>query len=93
MLRILKWTQDDKKVLNLLPQDWLLPWKEGVNHAPLDLLMPFLQWSFEYEKSGIGFGDSSCPSFPIFTTAGSKGLSGPPVRQSDWQLMIHTTLL
>lgn len=50
--RILKWTQDDKKVLNLLPQDWLLPWKEGVNHAPFDLLMPFLQWSFEYEKSG-----------------------------------------
>ena len=50
--RILKWTQDDKELFDLLPQDWLLPWKEGVNHAPFDLLMPFLQWSFEYEKSG-----------------------------------------
>ena len=50
--RIWKWTQNNKEVSNLLPKEWLLPWKEGVNHTPFDLLMPFLQWPFEYEKSG-----------------------------------------
>jgi hypothetical protein len=50
--RIWKWNQNNKEVSNLLPKEWLLPWKEGVNHTPFDLLMPFLQWPFEYEKSG-----------------------------------------
>ena len=39
-------------VTNLHPKDWVSPWKEGVNHTPFDLLMPFLNWPSEYEKSG-----------------------------------------
>ena len=50
--RTWKWTQNNKEVSNLLPKEWLLPWKEGLNHTPFDLLMPFLEWPFEYEKSG-----------------------------------------
>ena len=36
----------------LTSKDWLLSWSKGINHTPFDLLMPFINWPFEYEKSG-----------------------------------------
>ena len=35
------------------PADWLLPWKDGVNHTPFDLLMPFVNWPYEYENPAV----------------------------------------
>lgn len=40
------------KAVKIEPADWLLPWTDGINHTPFDLLMPFVDWPFEYEKSG-----------------------------------------
>jgi len=40
------------KAIKIEPVDWLLPWTDGINHTPFDLLMPFVNWPFEYEKSG-----------------------------------------
>ena len=43
----------EKKLLSdVSAVDWLLPWVEGINHSPFDLLMPFLNWPYQYEKSG-----------------------------------------
>lgn len=42
----------NQEVKTLSPMDWLQPWKEKVNHTPFDLLMPFITWPAEYEKSG-----------------------------------------
>lgn len=50
--RAWKFDAGNSLVKSLSPDDWLLPWIEGINHAPFDLLMPFVNWSFEYEKSG-----------------------------------------
>ncbi|MEK9773462.1 MAG: outer membrane lipoprotein-sorting protein [Opitutae bacterium] len=40
------------EIKELSPTNWLLPWTLGVNHTPFDLLMPFVTWPVEYEKSG-----------------------------------------
>jgi len=40
------------KGVRIEPVDWLVPWIDGINHTPFDLLMPFVNWPFEYEKSG-----------------------------------------
>ena len=40
------------KAIKIEPADWLVPWTDGINHTPFDLLMPFVNWPFEYEKSG-----------------------------------------
>ena len=50
--KVWKWQKPGTVVTNLNPKDWFSPWKEGLNHTPLDLLMPFLNWPSEYEKSG-----------------------------------------
>ena len=50
--KVWKWQKPSTVVTNLNPKDWFSPWKEGLNHTPLDLLMPFLNWPSEYEKSG-----------------------------------------
>ena len=34
----------------LTSKDWLLSWSKGINHTPFDLLMPFINWPFEYEN-------------------------------------------
>lgn len=47
-----KWHKEKAAVSTLHPKDWGSPWKEGVNHTPFDLLMPFVNWPVEYEKSG-----------------------------------------
>jgi hypothetical protein len=48
------WKADssNSEAIKIDPADWLLPWKDGVNQTPFDLLMPFVNWPYEYEKSG-----------------------------------------
>ena len=50
--RLWKWSKSTESTKEILASDWLLPWVEGINHSPFDLLMPFLQWPYQYEKSG-----------------------------------------
>ena len=50
--QVWKFKNSQNNPIVLEPKDWLSPWKKGVNHTPFDLLMPFINWSFEYEKSG-----------------------------------------
>jgi len=47
-----KWNKEKELLSDVPAVDWLLPWVEGINHSPFDLLMPFLNWPYEYEKSG-----------------------------------------
>ena len=61
-----KWQKEKTSIGTLHPKDWVSPWKEGVNHTPFDLLMPFLNWPSEYEKSGRVCGRPA--HLYIFTT-------------------------
>jgi len=47
-----KWNKEKELLSDVSAVDWMLPWVEGINHSPFDLLMPFLNWPYEYEKSG-----------------------------------------
>ena len=47
-----QWSKSTQSTKEVLARDWLLPWVEGINHAPFDLLMPFVKWPYQYEKSG-----------------------------------------
>ena len=47
-----KWNKEKELLSNVSPEDWFSPWVEGINHCPFDLLMPFLNWPNQYEKSG-----------------------------------------
>ena len=47
-----KWNKEKNLLSDVSPVDWMLPWVEGINHSPFDLLMPFLNWPYQYEKSG-----------------------------------------
>ncbi len=50
--KVYKYTSGKNEVKELAPAEWMLPWAKEINHSPFDLLMPFINWSFEYEKSG-----------------------------------------
>lgn len=50
--KVWNFKKTNKVIKEVHPKDWLSPWKKELNHAPFDLLMPFLAWPFEYEKSG-----------------------------------------
>jgi len=50
--QVWRWSLEMQSPKILLAEDWLTPWLEGINHTPFDLLMPFLSWPNEYEKSG-----------------------------------------
>jgi hypothetical protein len=47
-----KWNKEKDLLSDVSAVDWMLPWVEGINHSPFDLLMPFLNWPYQYEKSG-----------------------------------------
>ena len=47
-----KFQKTNSKAIRVAPRDWLLPLMDVVNHTPFDLLMPFVNWPFEYQKSG-----------------------------------------
>ena len=47
-----KWEKENSVIESLSPADWLLPWMAQINHTPFDILMPFVHWSFKYDKSG-----------------------------------------
>jgi hypothetical protein len=47
-----KWNKEKELLSDVSAVDWMLPWVKGINHSPFDLLMPFLNWPYQYEKSG-----------------------------------------
>ena len=57
--RVWRWEKKNPEVTSLPPGEWLAPWKAGINHTPFDLLMPFVNWPFQYEKSGRVCGRSA----------------------------------
>ena len=54
-----KLEKEKPEAICLSPSDWLAPWIPGIVHTPFDLLMPFVNWPFEYEKSGRVCGRSA----------------------------------
>jgi len=50
--RVWKWESSSNGVHSVSAKDWLVPWREGINHSPFDILMPFNNWPVEYQKSG-----------------------------------------
>jgi hypothetical protein len=57
--RVWRWENKNPIVTSLSQSEWLVPWKSGINHTPFDLLMPFVNWPFQYEKSGRVCGRSA----------------------------------
>jgi len=47
-----KWMRGTQNARKLISEHWRTPWIDGINHSPFDLLMPFVSWPFEYQKSG-----------------------------------------
>lgn len=47
-----KWARGTPTAQKLTSENWRTPWTDGINHSPFDLLMPFVNWPFEYQKSG-----------------------------------------
>jgi len=50
--RVWKWEIGSNVVQVVSAKDWLVPWIEGINHSPFDIMMTFTNWPVEYQKSG-----------------------------------------
>ena len=50
--QVWKWGNSSHEVHAVPAKNWLIPWIEGINHSPFDILMPFTNWPVEYQKSG-----------------------------------------
>jgi len=47
-----QWNQNLHAAQLLTEKETLQPFINGVNHTPFDFMMPFINWSSQYEKSG-----------------------------------------
>ena len=65
-----KWTRGIPTAQKLTSENWRTPWIDGINHSPFDLLMPFVNWPFEYQKSGRVCGR---PAHLFVFTPSNKG--------------------
>ena len=65
-----KWTRGNQNAQKLTSENWRTPWIDGINHSPFDLLMPFVSWPFEYQKSGRVCGR---PAHLFVFTPSNKG--------------------
>lgn len=74
-----KWEVGAEKARVLTPENWRSPWKNGINHSPFDLLMPFINWPVEYQKSGRVCGR---PSHLFVFTPSNQGNTFMPSLKS-----------
>lgn len=50
--KVWHWQSDFKEISQIKAENWQNSWIKGINHSPFDLLMPFVNWPFKYQKSG-----------------------------------------
>jgi len=50
--KVWHWQSQFKEVSQIKAENWQNSWVRGIHHSPFDLLMPFVNWPFDYQKSG-----------------------------------------